>query len=59
MTDCEQGAVRCGSTTDVHLYVIGRACPRHTPAAQGGRPEPPDPATSPPLTPTERKARAQ
>jgi len=30
----------CGSTDDVHPYLVGPRCPDHTPAAMAGRPEP-------------------
>lgn len=36
---CEIGVPPCGSTDDVHPYLTGLCCPRHTPAAMGGRPE--------------------
>jgi hypothetical protein len=34
------GAQYCGETEDTHLYVNGPRCPRHTPAAIAGEPEP-------------------
>lgn len=35
----DAGAV-CGSTDDVHRYIVGDRCRKHTPAALAGRPEP-------------------
>ncbi|MER7213156.1 hypothetical protein ABT340_39350 [Streptosporangium sp. NPDC000239] len=33
-------ARRCGTTSGVRPYIAGPRCPRHTPAALAGQPEP-------------------
>jgi len=39
---------RCGSTTNVRLYITGDRCPKHTPAALADQPEPGATAYCPP-----------